>query len=132
QFDPLTQRLRGERSGRVYGMNDELTVIVARVDLDERKIDFELDTSQPDNSVGRKRKPRKRNLTDAEARLAKVVASNDSGANPNQKSDQGDGSGKPKHKGGRKKKLKPAEKGRAGLNDAPKRKRPKKKKAKKD
>ena len=40
QFDPVGQCLRGERSGRVYRLGDPLKVQVARVDLDERKIDF--------------------------------------------------------------------------------------------
>jgi len=127
QFDPLKQRLRGDRSGRVYSINDELTVIVARVDLDDRKIDFELDTSKPDNSVGRKRQPRKRNPNDAEANLARTVQSNQTGAEGT-----GNQDAKPKNKHGKKKKLKPAEKGRAGFSDAPKRKRPKKKKVHKD
>ena len=34
-------RLRGERSGRVYGLGQKLRVKVVRVDLDERKIDLE-------------------------------------------------------------------------------------------
>jgi hypothetical protein len=33
--------LHGERSGQVYRLGDSLRVRVARVDLDERKIDFE-------------------------------------------------------------------------------------------
>ncbi|MDG4551796.1 MAG: ribonuclease R [Candidatus Contendobacter sp.] len=40
-FDPVGHRLRGERSGQVYRLGDRLTVRVVRVDLDERKIDFE-------------------------------------------------------------------------------------------
>ena len=42
QFDPLHHRLTGERSGRSYRLGDTVEVIVARVDLDERKIDFEM------------------------------------------------------------------------------------------
>ncbi|QQS55336.1 MAG: ribonuclease R [Candidatus Competibacteraceae bacterium] len=41
QFDPVGHRLHGERSGQVYRLGDSLRVRVARVDLDERKIDFE-------------------------------------------------------------------------------------------
>ena len=40
-FDPVGHRLHGERSGQVYRLGDGLTVRVVRVDLDERKIDFE-------------------------------------------------------------------------------------------
>ncbi|MDM7321816.1 MAG: ribonuclease R [Gammaproteobacteria bacterium] len=39
-FDPVGHRLVGERSGQVYRLGDAITVQVARVDLDERKIDF--------------------------------------------------------------------------------------------
>lgn len=40
-FDPVKHRLIGERGGQVYRLGDKMTVLVARVDLDERKIDFE-------------------------------------------------------------------------------------------
>ncbi|MGD9708666.1 MAG: ribonuclease R [Halothiobacillaceae bacterium] len=41
-FDPVGHRLVGERTGQVYRLGDAVTVQVARVDLDERKIDFVL------------------------------------------------------------------------------------------
>jgi ribonuclease R len=41
-FDPLHHRLSGERSGRSFRLGDTVEVRVMRVDLDERKIDFEL------------------------------------------------------------------------------------------
>ena len=40
-FDAAKHRLVGERGGHVYRLGDKMTVLVARVDLDERKIDFE-------------------------------------------------------------------------------------------
>lgn len=40
-FDSVKHRLIGTRSGQVYRLGDTMTVLVARVDLDERKIDFE-------------------------------------------------------------------------------------------
>jgi ribonuclease R len=39
-FDPVHHRLNGERTNAVYRLGDRVTVQVARVDLDERKIDF--------------------------------------------------------------------------------------------
>lgn len=39
--EPSQHRLRGERSGRVYGIGQKLRVKVVRVNLDERKIDLE-------------------------------------------------------------------------------------------
>jgi len=41
-FDVAKQRLTGERTRVTYRLGDELRVKVVRVDLDERKIDFEL------------------------------------------------------------------------------------------
>ena len=41
-FEPAHHRLVGERTHRVYRLGDRLQVRVVRVDLDERKIDFEL------------------------------------------------------------------------------------------
>jgi len=41
-FDPVGHRLTGERSGRNYRVGDTIRVSVARVDLDDRKIDFVL------------------------------------------------------------------------------------------
>ncbi|KTD76523.1 ribonuclease R [Legionella waltersii] len=40
-FDPIKHRLIGARGGQVYHLGDKMTVMVAKVDLDERKIDFE-------------------------------------------------------------------------------------------
>ena len=40
-FDSVKHRLIGTRGGQVYRLGDRMTVLVARVDLDERKIDFE-------------------------------------------------------------------------------------------
>ncbi|MDF1677771.1 MAG: ribonuclease R [Legionellaceae bacterium] len=40
-FDAVKHRLIGERTGCTYRLGDSMTVLVARVDLDERKIDFE-------------------------------------------------------------------------------------------
>lgn len=40
-FDSVKHRLTGARGGHVYHLGDKMTVLVARVDLDERKIDFE-------------------------------------------------------------------------------------------
>ena len=40
QFEAERHRLRGERSGTIFALGDSVTIQVARVDLDERKIDF--------------------------------------------------------------------------------------------
>ncbi|WPC05679.1 ribonuclease R [Pseudomonas benzenivorans] len=52
-FDPVHHRLAGERSGRSFRLGDTVAVKVMRVDLDERKIDFELAPSASPEPAGR-------------------------------------------------------------------------------
>ena len=53
RFEAAQHRLVGERTRRVFGLGDELTVRVVRVDLENRKIDFELES---DNAIRRPKK----------------------------------------------------------------------------
>ena len=53
--DPVGHRLVGERSGRIFRLTDPLRVRVAAVNLDERKIDFEL-VGAPAAQKSRRRK----------------------------------------------------------------------------
>ncbi len=41
-FDPVKHRMVGERSGQRFRLGDRVRVKVARVDMDERKIDFDM------------------------------------------------------------------------------------------
>ncbi len=41
-YDSITHSLHGERGGKVFRLGQKLKVLLTRVDLDERKIDFEL------------------------------------------------------------------------------------------
>lgn len=81
-YDRSSQCLVGRRSRRVYGLGDSVTVQVARANVDERKVDFELVSHSPlksrraqpkrkkerqsrkgdkgDRGAGRKARPRKR------------------------------------------------------------------------
>ena len=55
-FEAAHHRLVGERTGRVFRLGDRLNVIVTRVDVDERKIDFDLvDGSHDGGSVKKRR-----------------------------------------------------------------------------
>ena len=69
QFDPAHHRLVGELTGRSYQLGERLEVEVARVNLEERKIDFDLvgthDEKPAINSRrgGKKRKSRKKTGT---------------------------------------------------------------------
>ena len=50
QFDPSHHRIVGERTRKIFRLGDKVRVQVARVDLDDRKIDFDLiheETAQP-------------------------------------------------------------------------------------
>ncbi len=54
RFDAPAHRLVGKRSGKQYRLGDTLEVMVASVNLDERKIDFELTESLGDDSSAKK------------------------------------------------------------------------------
>ncbi len=60
-YDPIHHRLRGERTGLDYRLADSITVRVVRVDVDERKIDFELaESATAPSGRGRRRgRPRR-------------------------------------------------------------------------
>ncbi|MEZ5555490.1 ribonuclease R [Haliea sp.] len=58
-FDAAKQRLVGERSGRSYRLGGRVRVQVARVDLDDKKIDLEL-IDAPSATKGKAGKSRKR------------------------------------------------------------------------
>ena len=55
-FDAVHHRLSGERSGRTFRLGDSIEVKVMRVDLDERKIDFEVSDKAAAAAVGRKQR----------------------------------------------------------------------------
>ncbi len=56
QFDPVTMTLEGDVTHKTYRLGDTLDIIVSRVDIDERKIDFVLAQKTP---AKRKRKKSK-------------------------------------------------------------------------
>ncbi len=51
RFDPAHHRLHGERTGQIYRLGDGVQVRVAKVNLDDRKIDFDL--ASTDKSKGK-------------------------------------------------------------------------------
>jgi len=55
-FDPVHHRLAGERTGRSFRLGDTVEVRVMRVDLDERKIDFEMAEKTIAAPIGRKKR----------------------------------------------------------------------------
>jgi ribonuclease R len=83
-YEPEKHRLKGERSGMSYRLGDGVTVQVARVDLNDRKIDFELADDKPRP----KRQPRRRRAVDAAPDKGRARAG---GAPP--KTEQGDAKG---------------------------------------
>jgi ribonuclease R len=61
-YDQARQRLTGERSGRSFQLGGKVRVQVARVDLDDRKIDFELiEAAPPRKAKKQSDKPRAAN-----------------------------------------------------------------------
>ncbi|MFT2109514.1 ribonuclease R [Marinomonas sp. 2405UD68-3] len=68
--DPDMQSIIGERTGRVFRLGDALKIVVAKVNLDQRKIDLEL---EQDAAKVRRPKPQKRDeLTELEMQLAQL------------------------------------------------------------
>lgn len=61
KFDPISHQLKGERSGLRYRLGDTLNVIVARVNLDDKKIDFELLAGQRKTKQSSEQKRTKKN-----------------------------------------------------------------------
>ncbi len=57
EFDPVGHRMIGKNSGRVFRLGDRLEVVVARVDLDEKKIDFDLPASDHETVEEEPRRP---------------------------------------------------------------------------
>lgn len=57
-FDPTSHQLLGEKTGIRYRLGDSVTVKVVRVDLDEKKIDFELVHKQAALSKPKKKRRR--------------------------------------------------------------------------
>ncbi|WP_027158380.1 ribonuclease R [Methylobacter luteus] len=57
-FDPTSHQLLGEKTGIRYRLGDGVTVKVVRVDLDEKKIDFELVHNRPALSKPKKKRRR--------------------------------------------------------------------------
>ena len=55
-FEAAHHRLVGERTGRVFRLGDRLNVIVTRVDVDERKIDFDLLDGSANGGLIKKRR----------------------------------------------------------------------------
>ncbi|WP_308446474.1 ribonuclease R [Chitinimonas sp. BJYL2] len=53
QYDDASHSLRGERTGKTYGLTDKLTIQVARVDLETSKIDFVLANRDTSDGVGK-------------------------------------------------------------------------------
>jgi ribonuclease R len=57
-FEAVGHRLRGERTGKTYRLGDAVRVMVARVNLDDKKVDFEL--AQPKAAEAPRKKSRRR------------------------------------------------------------------------
>jgi ribonuclease R len=58
-FDPISHQLKGERTSINYRLGDSVSVRVARVDLDEKKIDFILAEIQAEKPKPKKRRRKK-------------------------------------------------------------------------
>jgi ribonuclease R len=75
-YDPVGHRLTGERTGKVLRLGDPLTIVVAKVNLDERKIDFVLAKTDSGASVKKRKNKTKQSKRNARSdkRSKKVTA----------------------------------------------------------
>ena len=117
-YDNVHHCMRGERTGRVFGLGDELEVNVSRVNLDDKKIDFELVSTLSKGDRKTSSKP-VRNSPDgapfgnrfksaaAKARLlreAKAARDASEGRSEGKRREAPSEDGKPKQKSGKKRK----------------------------
>jgi ribonuclease R len=93
-YDPVGHRLTGERTGKVLRLGDPLTIVVASVNLDDRKIDFVPDQNV-EQSKGKKRK----------ARRTRKSATDEAKSAPSKQHAKGSPASKPKKKKTGKKKV---------------------------
>lgn len=75
-FDPVKQRLKGERTGASYRLGDLLTVKVIRVDLDDKKIDFELVSDHSIKSLSAKKSSKLKKNNHGQARRNQLKGKN--------------------------------------------------------
>ncbi|MGR2739813.1 ribonuclease R [Billgrantia sp. Q4P2] len=94
-YEPEKHRLKGERTGMSYRLGDGVTVQVARVDLNDRKIDFALEDEKPRP----KREPRKRRGGGETTSTPKPAADK---AQAEDKGERGKGKGGKRRRGPRK------------------------------
>jgi len=82
KFEPVTHRLFGERTGQVFQLGDAVTIKVAGVNMDERKIDFELlshdEDRKPENVISidtaKKKKDKKKKFGKSKQKDKKKLA----------------------------------------------------------
>lgn len=124
QYDEARHVLRGERSGQSYGLTDKVTVKVARVDLESRKIDLTLasapgaessgdDAGRERNQGGRNKEQRSnepRNNDGRQNNGGNGVGNNNGGGNGNNNGNSNGGNGK-RSRGGRSRGPKPGNNG---------------------
>ena len=67
-FDPTKMMLAGELTGKTYRMGDKVEILVSRVDIDERKIDFVLQEKKRAKQTGRKKSASRKKAKSSPAR----------------------------------------------------------------
>ncbi len=95
-FDQAKQRLIGERTRQIFQLGGEVTVRVARVDLDERKIDLELAGVAPSKRVksGKNGKHRSENESTSGSRNKKLPRGQTTSSGEKESGGRGRASGK--------------------------------------
>ncbi|WFF40536.1 ribonuclease R [Salinicola endophyticus] len=101
-YEAEKHRLKGERSGVAYRLGDGVTVRVARVDLDDRKIDFDLADAAPRHrKTPRTRKPEGGGASEASAEQGARKRKQRPGKRERQGGDDNSGGGQRRSRGPR-------------------------------
>ncbi len=112
--EPAHHRLVGERTRKVFRISDELRVKVVRVDLDERKIDFELvkvKSRGKNKAAAPKENPVEKTTRTIRKRPVKTTSTTQTDSSAPQKKGAPPKKGTPKKKGAPKKSGAPKKKG---------------------
>ena len=76
RFNPDLRQLVGEHSGKIYKTGDKIEIKVARVDMDQGRIDFALSEMPDDKNVKpRNYKSKKTRSKKSKSKLSKVERS---------------------------------------------------------
>jgi len=80
-FDKMSHKMKGERTGKTYQLGDKISIKVAAVNLDERKIDFAMQGLSHPQPAGKSKNKKKNFKKKSESSAPNSSGSTGSGSN---------------------------------------------------